>query len=431
LTGLTDAALTLKFTKGGEGFHLQVLSSGGDHSFWGTTEGLGLVRQGLKRDLDLVKERVMHSAREDGFVEFGPELDEALEVLHGKGLDVLAQMVGAGPCDVTSLARLLRRVLGSRPRTDAPIVQVIAPQNLWAPVELLAAPVDRIRIRNDRQLKAACARFLGFAAVIQHVIPRDETGESLGLLQDRDRKLEADPSLPLLFFQDDSLAGARAEYERLKALSGLTVHGPWPSSRHRVANPIRMFVDRLGDPRLRLGSRRLEKPIQIQHFACHCDTRSTRADDHALRLQSGGAKPMDFSISQIRRERTRAAQLAAYRPVHDQSDVPLPVVFLNACSSSVIDHVAAASFPELFLSGGSRGFIGTLTDIPDVFAGRFAAHFYEHLLGGAKAGQALNAAKWDMVTEKQNPLGILYAMFADPDLAVRRNEEDSHDRADS
>jgi hypothetical protein len=415
----SGAALTLIFKEVENGFHLEVSSGPGKSKlFTGSREGLKLVRDGLKSRLDDVKEAVMRNAREDAFVEFGSALDEAFAGLRDESLDLLGQMAGQVPEEITALAlRLQRAITAPRPHGHPPVINVIAPQDLWVPVDLLAPhAVENVRIRNPRQLRRACTRVLGFAAIVRRVIARPAGARALGLTDDRE--LIAPFGLPLVFFYDATLDAARLEAETLSQFAPkLALTGPWPD-RNLAADEdiVKAFVRHL------MRAEAKDRSIaQIQHFACHCDTRSDDVREHALRLAALNGSPTDVSIAQIGRERTAMATDAAFADTAGVSDdpPPLPLIFLNACSTSTIDFRAAASFPELFLSAGKRGFIGTETDIPDAFAARFSARFYDELLlGGRSVGRALNEAKWRMVNERQNPLGILYTMYADPDLHV-------------
>ncbi len=73
---------------------------------------------------------------------------------------------------------------------------------------------------------------------------------------------------------------------------------------------------------------------------------------------------------------------------------------------------------QWFLDNQHRGVIGTETVIPDTFAAVFAANFYKAFLTGEPIGQALISAKRQMVDKYGNPLGMVYTMYADPDLQV-------------
>ena len=83
--------------------------------------------------------------------------------------------------------------------------------------------------------------------------------------------------------------------------------------------------------------------------------------------------------------------------------------------------MAVTSFPRFFVEeNNNRGFIGTETNVPDEFAAAFSAAFYTSLLSGSTLGKAIHDAKWKMLLEKNNPLGIIYTVYADPDLHVSR-----------
>ena len=84
-----------------------------------------------------------------------------------------------------------------------------------------------------------------------------------------------------------------------------------------------------------------------------------------------------------------------------------------------MDPLAATSFPKFFLrDSGSRGYIGTETNIPDRFAAKFSRCFYQGLLTGRKLGEAIYEAKLTMLRTHCNPLGILYTVYADPNIGV-------------
>jgi hypothetical protein len=63
--------------------------------------------------------------------------------------------------------------------------------------------------------------------------------------------------------------------------------------------------------------------------------------------------------------------------------------------------------------------IGTETLVPDVVAARFAEFFYKKLLTEQPLGTALVLVRRKLLEEFLNPLGLLYVLYADPDLTVR------------
>jgi CHAT domain-containing protein len=96
----------------------------------------------------------------------------------------------------------------------------------------------------------------------------------------------------------------------------------------------------------------------------------------------------------------------------------LPLVFLNACGTSAITPGGVASFPSLFLKNGNRGFIGSETRISDKVAAAFSRSFYGEFVAGQSLGEAVKAAKWALLRQYNNPLGILYTNYANPDIRV-------------
>jgi len=96
----------------------------------------------------------------------------------------------------------------------------------------------------------------------------------------------------------------------------------------------------------------------------------------------------------------------------------MPLVFLNACGTSVMDPFSAASWLKPFAKNRNRGFIGPMANVPDRFAARFSRSFYTELFSGRTAGEALHAAKWNLLLYYSIPLGILYGLYAEAGLRV-------------
>jgi hypothetical protein len=388
--------------------------------FAGEVEDLRQVRKGLKERLYLFKSQVERAAGPDGEVQFGCDLDDAFATLHAENLQLLSALTGADEAGLQNLAAILRRILTDRPAAaPPPFVQVIAPRELWAPIELLTYEAVHENITDGMELERACRRFLGLAAIVQRLIAQPDGLPCLGLAGDPE--LHANPGLPVSLLHDATLAGAQAERRTLAALAPrLTLHGPWPSMAQTDDEVLHALIAQMRDPALGPSGPVPKTPIQILHFACHCDTRDEKPGEHAIRL--GAEKPVSsLTVTQIRNGITAATTRPdAGPPVKHRS-----LVFLNACSSSVMDYHAAPSFPHLFLRANHRGYIGTSTDVPDEFAARFAAVFYDALVTGSTLGKALHTARWHMIGERRDPLGILYTMYADPDMHVVNDQKDT------
>jgi hypothetical protein len=164
----------------------------------------------------------------------------------------------------------------------------------------------------------------------------------------------------------------------------------------------------------------LQSLDQIQHFACHCDTSSSTSSEYFLTLahkEENDGTPSyregHVAMNQLKE------QFGGFRK--RVSKKPLPLIFLNACGSSKMTPAGMASFPKFFLEYilGNRGVIGSEAIIPDVVAAEFSERFYRNLIRGHCLGEAMYRARWRLVRYLNNPLGILYAIYANPDLHVQ------------
>jgi CHAT domain len=166
---------------------------------------------------------------------------------------------------------------------------------------------------------------------------------------------------------------------------------------------------------------------EIYHFHCHCETFGPPSGKYALILHTGRW------VGGERRVELGSLRDALYqlRFMVPKAEGPRPLVFLNACGSTHVDPTEATSFPELFLEKGLDflGVIGTEATIPEYFAREFAKRFYHRLFQGDNLGEALLASRWQMLRQFHNPLGILYTLYADPEVRIRPSVEDAGRRS--
>jgi hypothetical protein len=94
---------------------------------------------------------------------------------------------------------------------------------------------------------------------------------------------------------------------------------------------------------------------------------------------------------------------------------------MNSCGSGDLDPGGASSFPDLFMNNdlGFTGFIGTETVMPNDIAAEFSIRFYEKLIQGVKIGEAILLTRWDLLSLYRNPMGLMYTLFAEPEIRVR------------
>lgn len=149
--------------------------------------------------------------------------------------------------------------------------------------------------------------------------------------------------------------------------------------------------------------------VQLFHFACHGDFDYTRPDESVLKLQGDSLRPSQI----VGPMRTGVA--------HSK-----PLVFLNAC------HTGQAGFSLTNLGGwamrfvraGASAFIGSLWEVNDELAAKFAIRFYTDLLAGQTLGDAFHAARAHIRAEdRANPTWLAYTLYADPNGRVKASDQ--------
>ena len=56
--------------------------------------------------------------------------------------------------------------------------------------------------------------------------------------------------------------------------------------------------------------------------------------------------------------------------------------------------------------------------MPDDFAAEFSRVFYENLIHGSTMGKSMLTARWELLKTYRNPLGLMYALFAEPEIRI-------------
>lgn len=313
---------------------------------------------------------------------------------------------------LTEVSNLFRKIhpLWDKYRGEPLLIEVDGPLQGFLPFEFLplfstAAPEE---IRDLESLITMAHRFVGFSFFVR----RHLTGEGIP----RQRVLENDPKLPIRFFQHAGLGGARIEAEFFRTRSRFfDLRGPWPGEELEEAAVRSGLAGCLWDPCLPFEGHERQSPDQVQHFACHCDTEVEDSEDGSLELSHDGTTRRRIKIKDL--ELSLIEYLGASlgdRPI-------MPLVFLNACASSVEDVRQMASFHRFFLEQNrNRGFIGTETRVPDAVASTFSKYFYSQLLTGSSLGTAIHTTRWKLLERHRNPLGLLYTVHADPEIRVQR-----------
>jgi hypothetical protein len=294
-----------------------------------------------------------------------------------------------------------------------PLIESVGDEEAFLPLECLPlfsiGPVQG-PIRSNAAFVHACRTMVGFSCMVRRtMLPIPQRG---GLDLDTDDH----GRLPMRFLHHDELDGAKAELTWLQGhKQKIDLEGPFPDSGS-LGLPEQIF-----DPRHRLDGSIRELPDQIQHFACHCYTTRDRPLSNEIELSGAG--------TEIRLELgTLAEELVALAVGRTRPPFDLPLVMMNACGSARMHATSATSFPSLFLQHGNRGFIGTEIEVPDDVAAVFSTSLYESLfLHRRSLGEAMLHARAHLLLDHGNPLGIVYAAYADPDLRIRHRLQERPD----
>lgn len=386
--------------------------------------GLGSLRESLGKCLDDFKDKVGSALEVTDF----PALSQSLSRLHEKGRTLAFQLFGM---EIKAVSDLLHQYCP--PGTIAPALAKMTHPDVshWDEKEDKALPRIEVNtllenfipmeflplfnmtepkeIRSLPDLYDVARSFLGFSVVVKRSDLRLSAAKLQRLMLDNKERL------PIKFFRYEGLAGVRKEIEFFKDWEKhIDLEGPWPNAQYKAQEFEKMFADHIWNFHCRLDGNNRDCADQIHHFSCHCDTKSDDSANYHVELGHDSQTRRKVTIGKLQ---ARFAELQVAGPQRCP-DLPPPFVFFNACGSSKIKPGEMASFPRLFFTIGSRGFIGAETRIPDQVAAEFSKYFYTKLLGGFPLGDAVQAAKQMLLTRYNNPLGVLYTVYADSDLAV-------------
>jgi hypothetical protein len=294
--------------------------------------------------------------------------------------------------------------------THVPLIEIKGHLADAPPIEFLPllAPEKQppANIENITELTNALRPFVGFSALIKRTL--DDRSQS------QISELPGTPMLPVKFFRNMTLRYAGRELANLQRERRIAVDS-WPDAAALQRPDFACHVAHnlwIHDG-ARFDGSLSGAPFQVMHFACHCTTEG-EADNYALMFGETGDTSTRVSLDQLKACRQQnGKQIRAYR------DAAHPLVFMNACDSSVMDPTAVTSFPDFFLSRGSCAYIGTEAPVPDALAELISDAFYTELLTGASIGAALYRAKWHLAQVHNNPLGLLYMLYGNPDVTLK------------
>ncbi|MFI6810067.1 CHAT domain-containing protein [Streptomyces luteogriseus] len=295
-------------------------------------------------------------------------------------------------------------------RPVVPVMHVVAGPAEYLPWELLPLfdPAWNGEVRDLVGLQDACRAFPAFSMVVERRFPAGA---------EDDPCLDASLGrLPTRFAWHSGYEGARAELGFFRSQGSIMLEGPYPATKkeddtggHRPS-----FVEQLADPGLGVSGSRLPHADQIVHLSCHCRSDQTAAGEH-FEYHFAGEDAQDVVV---RLDDILADLFPAWHQAAEAGAPTRPLVFLNACGTAVANPVLGVSLLTPFQLNENRGVVASLANLPDRLAARFSGHFYRSLLAGATAGEALHRAKWRLLEDFANPLGLLYTLHGSARLHV-------------
>ncbi|WP_155060053.1 CHAT domain-containing protein [Streptomyces blattellae] len=371
------------------------------------SDALLRVREELDRGLARLKDEI------GGFGVEDQDLDRVFQSLHGLGRTLLFILFGGQQTVLKDLQAFWNQALphGMNPELPPPLIECVGVRDGFLPLEFL--PLFRMfpgpPVETVDDFTRACRTLVGFSCVVRRAMLPAPVNGRLGL------HTEPQGRVPARFLYYENLKGAVEELAWFAdAGAYIDIEGPYPDG----AASAPALAEQIFDPRLLLDRTRRELPDQLQHFACHCYTRSDDALAAEIEL-SGAGHHFRTTLGAL------GADLVALGASQDLRTFDLPLVMMNACGSGRMRAVGAPSFPYLFLMNGNRGFIGTETEIPDDIAAAFSKALYERfLIRRIPLGRALLESRLHLLHTLRNPLGLTYAAYADPGLHVRPTPEE-------
>jgi CHAT domain-containing protein len=333
---------------------------------------------------------------------------DAYRRLRALGRSLVYELFGCHQGVIEGLRLFWRSAVPTWPNPGAaPLVECIGDEAAMLPLELM--PFFRMggpdEAANRYELVQGCRDFVGFSCIVWRRLMRVPASRAWWLRRDEDGRV------PIRYLYHDGLVGAGTEHGWFIGRAGdhVALEGPYPGSNENAPT----LPEQIYDPSLLLGGGRRALPDQIQHFSCHCYA-SPGIPPRKFEIElRGSGREIRITLNEIGTQLISFIDDARARPTE------LPLVFMNACGSSVLRATNSVSFPATFLENGNRGFVGSEISIPDDVATVFSRFVYERLLLQSQPlGAAILGARIELLERYGNPLGIAYTAYADPELRV-------------
>jgi hypothetical protein len=303
------------------------------------------------------------------------------------------------------LAEALRRVTGpvrALVRSDplkaakfAPTIDFVGSRRSPIPVELL--PIGE-RPKAGEELLDSCLRLPAFFAVFRHLLFRSQVDDT------------SSGGKSLVAGESHYIQGTRAYLRSEQTVMWKSMGTFFASQAPRWTFDPAPLQGVLDTPekvaRYLLNPGALESPpglignVSDIHIYAHGGAGESRPNRFTITFRYGGRlNDREFSVRSIDFE-DAMAEVAGAKQIR-------PLIWFNCCKAG------GAVGRELFslsvdLANSGCNVIAPRTETPEGFSNSFAQDFYRHLAAHPSPGAAFLAARLQAVTERQNPLGLLY-----------------------
>ncbi|GIW00415.1 CHAT domain-containing protein [Roseiflexus sp.] len=156
---------------------------------------------------------------------------------------------------------------------------------------------------------------------------------------------------------------------------------------------------------------------QIIYFYGHAVSRSPGEKDAATGIEYG----LGDSYLSVNGEAVTLDDMNLYAGLDLDRFDSAPLVVLNACESAELSPELYNGLVPYLIGRGARGIIGTEVLMPAFFAAEFApALLRRFAAGNTRLGDLLRDMRREYLHEKRNVLPLIYALYSNAELIVKR-----------
>jgi hypothetical protein len=231
--------------------------------------------------------------------------------------------------------------------------------------------------------------FLGFSHRIEHLALRSGWNVQQAKIDTADLQISVNVNRLI-----DEEVGVSAIEGQMKFFGELAASG---KIKVEVRDTLAGVKKALADPQL---------ADQVIYFYCHAVSNTAGEGVGKSALLFEGKKKL--TLSSLRS--AAAIDAPPYRGA--------PLVVINACRSAELSPVFYDGFVPHLTSRGARGVIGTECDTPAMFGAMWGEAFFREFLEGGELGEVMLALRRKFLDEKNNLLGLLYAVHCNGNTRV-------------